>query len=52
MTFLLDHDAPNDVVYSLQSLGHRLILLRAVLPIDAADEEVLSFAHNGRAILF
>ena len=32
MKFLLDHDVPDDVSYSLESLGHEVVKLREVLP--------------------
>ena len=32
MTFLLDQDVPDDIRYSLDTLGHRSIPLRQVLP--------------------
>ncbi|MBI3850335.1 MAG: DUF5615 family PIN-like protein [Verrucomicrobia bacterium] len=43
MNFLLDHDTPDNIVYSLQKLGHQIELLRDALPVDASDAEV--FAH-------
>lgn len=33
MTFLLDHDTPDDLAYSLNALGHKAVRLREVLPI-------------------
>ena len=45
MTFLLDQDTPDDLAYSLQTLHHEVIRLREVLPVGAADAEVLSHAH-------
>ena len=51
MTFLLDHDAPIDLVYSLQTLGHRAVLLREVLPITAPDQEVLRYAAERNYIV-
>lgn len=33
MTFLLDHDAPEDLPYSLEALGHGVVRLRDVLPL-------------------
>src|SRR6267154_2356018 len=47
MTFLLDHDTPEDITYSLDGLGHQTRRLREVLPVTTTDEEVLAFA-NGR----
>jgi predicted nuclease of predicted toxin-antitoxin system len=45
MTFLLDQDTPDDLAYSLQTLDHEVVRLREVLPVDAADADVLSHAH-------
>lgn len=43
MTFLLDHDTPEDLVYSLHALGHQAVRVREVLPMDAEDKD--DFAH-------
>ena len=51
MKFLLDHDVPDDLSYLLQELAHEVILLRKVLPEDAADESVLQFAHDNDCLL-
>lgn len=51
MKFLLDHDVPDDVVYSLVALGHDVQKLRDVLPATAADEEVLHMAAEQSRIL-
>jgi len=51
MTFLLDHDVPEDITYSLQALGHRLIRIRDVLPKESSDPEVLARAYEGKFIL-
>ena len=45
MKFLLDHDVPEDIVYSLLTLGHDVVRLREVLPATSGDEEVLNFAR-------
>lgn len=45
MKFLLDHDVPEDIVYSLLALGHDVVRLREVLPATSGDEEVLNFAR-------
>jgi hypothetical protein len=42
--FLFDHDAPDDMAYALDALGHEVLRLRQVLPVAASDEEVLRFA--------
>ncbi|MEM6830517.1 MAG: DUF5615 family PIN-like protein [Bacteroidota bacterium] len=51
MTFLLDHDAPDDLIYSLEALGHQGITLRSVLPIDANDEAALRYAVEHQHIM-
>ena len=51
MKFLLDHDVPEDLRYLLEQLGHKVTLLRKVLPDDAADEAVLQWAHANGCVL-
>lgn len=52
MTFLLDHDAPDDLTYSLRALGHGVVLLRDVLPITTDDPVVLQYAtQNGYVLI-
>jgi predicted nuclease of predicted toxin-antitoxin system len=52
VTFLFDHDVPEDLRYLPEQLGHEVTLLRRVLPEDASDEAVLQFAHeNGYLLL-
>jgi len=51
VTFLLDHDVPDDVSYLLRQLGHDVSLLRNVLPQDASDTTVLQFAHGSGGLL-
>jgi predicted nuclease of predicted toxin-antitoxin system len=46
MTFLLDHDTPDDIAYSLEALGHQAIFLRDVLPKSASDENILDHARK------
>ena len=46
MTFLLDHDTPDDLAYSLRALGHEAVFLREVLPTATEDEEVLAHAFK------
>ena len=46
MTFLLDHDALDDLAYSLKGLGHEVIYLREVLSIKTPDPEVLAYAQQ------
>jgi len=49
--FLLDHDVPDDVVYSLVALGHDVQKLREVLPATTPDEEVLRVASEQSSVL-
>ena len=51
MKFLLDHDVPEDLTYLLQQLGHEFLRLRDVLPQEAADSLVLTFAHEQGCLL-
>src|SRR5437867_1098448 len=51
MIFLLDHDVPDDITYSLPALGHSVVRLREVLAKDVSDQEVLSYAFELKAIL-
>ena len=37
MTFLLDHDVPDDLIYSLRALGHEALTLRSVLEVDTEE---------------
>jgi predicted nuclease of predicted toxin-antitoxin system len=45
MTFLLDHDTPDDLVYSLRGLGHQIFHVREALSRKASDEDILTHAH-------
>ena len=51
MIFLLDHDVPHDLTYSLRALGHDLVLLRDVLPPTTGDDAVLRYAIQNRLVL-
>ena len=46
MTFLLDHDTPDDLAHSLHALGHQAIFLRDVLPRKTDDEKILALARK------
>lgn len=50
MRFLLDHDVPDDLKYSLAALG-QVALLRDVSPKTATDEQVLRLAAEREAVL-
>ena len=51
MTFLFDHDVPENCAYALEALGHRVVRLREVLPTDAVDNEVFQWANANGWIL-
>ena len=51
MTFLFDHDVPEDLTYLLRELNHEVVRLRDVLPPDASDATVLQFAHERECLL-
>ena len=46
MTFLLDHDVPDDLSYMLRELGHTVLLLRQALSPDSIDRDVFQFAQE------
>jgi len=49
--FLLDHDAPDDVAFSLEALGHEVARLRELAPIRIKDDEVLRLAVERDMVL-
>jgi predicted nuclease of predicted toxin-antitoxin system len=49
--FLLDHDVPDDVAFSLEALGHAVVKLRQVLPVTTPDQEVLRHAAERESLL-
>jgi predicted nuclease of predicted toxin-antitoxin system len=51
VTFLFDHDVPDDLSHLLSHLGHRVTFLREVLPRDSPDAAVLDYAVEHRLIL-
>lgn len=51
MTFLLDQDTPDDLIYSLKALGHDAFPLREVLQPTTIDMEIFSFARKQNWIL-
>jgi uncharacterized protein (DUF433 family)/predicted nuclease of predicted toxin-antitoxin system len=52
MKFLLDHDVPIDISYSLFELGHEVVRLPEVLDPSARDEQVLEYAsRHGCALI-
>jgi len=51
VTFLLDHDVPEDLTYLLRELEHEVLRVRDVLGPEAADQAVLRFAYDGAHLL-
>ena len=51
MTFLLDQDVPDAIGRVATQEGHTVTRLREVLPPEADDSTVLSFAHSRQAVL-
>jgi predicted nuclease of predicted toxin-antitoxin system len=45
VTFLFDHDVPEDSAYALEAMGHNVIRLRTVLPTNASDQQVWQYAN-------
>lgn len=51
MTFLLDHDVPDDITFALEALGHAVDKLRERVPTTLADEEILRLAADHDMVL-
>ena len=51
MKFLLDHDVPDDLTFSLGALGHPVVKVREIMPATAPDDEVLHCAHAQEHVL-
>ena len=51
MRFLLDHDVPDDIQFSLDALGHEVLKLRSLLPVTAPDADVLRLATERGCVL-
>ncbi|MEI6785815.1 MAG: DUF5615 family PIN-like protein [Verrucomicrobiota bacterium] len=51
MKFLLDQDVPDDIAFSLVTLGHGVVKLREVLPVTTPDDEVLRHAAERECLL-
>jgi predicted nuclease of predicted toxin-antitoxin system len=49
--FLLDHDVPDDIVFTLTALGHEVVRLREIMPTTASDAEVLQLARERDCVL-
>lgn len=52
MTFLLDQDVPEDLIYVLRELEHEVLRVRDVLGPEAGDPLVLRFAFEGDCLWF
>ena len=51
MTFLFDHDTPDDLGHVLRQLGHTVVLLREVLPNTTPDPEVFAYAAARQLVM-
>jgi predicted nuclease of predicted toxin-antitoxin system len=51
LTFLFDHDVPDDMAYTLQAMGHEVRKLRELLDIQITDEALLKFAGENEFVL-
>jgi predicted nuclease of predicted toxin-antitoxin system len=51
LKFFADHCIPESVIQSLQNAGHEVLRLRAYLPADSTDVEVISKAQELDTIL-
>ena len=51
MTFFLDHDVPHDLTYCLRTLGHEVVVLRDVLPVQADDATVIRYAAERKFVI-
>jgi len=51
MRFLLDHDVPADLSYSLQEMGHESIRLSEVMSPTSSDNQVIAYAASHRLVL-
>jgi predicted nuclease of predicted toxin-antitoxin system len=49
--FFCDHDVPADVARVLRQEGHEVTELRAALPVNASDAEVLRYAQERELLL-
>jgi hypothetical protein len=48
---MLDHDVPDDLIFSLEAMGHAIVKLREVLPATTPDDEVLRLAGERNWLL-
>jgi predicted nuclease of predicted toxin-antitoxin system len=49
--FLFDHDVPDDMAYSLETLGHEVVKLREIATATMPDESVLRLAVERDMVL-
>jgi predicted nuclease of predicted toxin-antitoxin system len=49
--FLFDHDVPDDLAYAVRASGHEVNLLRTVMSVTTADDDVLRFANERGEVL-
>lgn len=51
MKFLFDNDVPDDMAYSLETLGHEVVRLREIAPATLPDESILRLAAERDMVL-
>jgi len=51
VTFLFDHDVPDELSYFLDHLGHEVRLLREVLARNVSDSAVLDYASQSGCLV-
>ena len=51
MKFLFDHDVPDEMEFSLKTLGHEVVKLREVSNPEIVDEDVLRLANQRDCVL-
>jgi len=49
--FLFDHDVPDDMAYSLETLGHEVVRLREIATATLPDESALRLAAERDTVL-
>ncbi|MGH7577470.1 MAG: DUF5615 family PIN-like protein [Longimicrobiales bacterium] len=51
MKFLLDHDVPDDITYTLTTLSHEVQRLRELVSTTIPDDQVLNLATEHGSVL-
>ncbi len=51
MRFFLDHDVPAEIGRGLCQVGHEVVELKDVLPVQASDNEALDYAKHRKLLL-